>query len=226
MNKKSAFFLAILALMVALGAYESLFALPAITIFIRYFALIGFGLLCITLMIGPLSLYRPEAFNQLIKPRRALGIAAFLFIALHFILYFGSQGSWDLELTIDSIPLGGLMMASMGILLVLAITSSDYAIKQLGFANWKNIQRASYLVFVLSFIHFVQKANGLFVQTPSGKTFLNIGEALMIVLGVMTIALQIAGYFERKRRIGNAAALAAKDAEVKKVEEKERAETE
>jgi DMSO/TMAO reductase YedYZ heme-binding membrane subunit len=84
------------------------------------------------------------------------------------------------------------------ILLILTITSSDFAVKKLGPVWWKRVQQFNYFAFVLVFVHFIQRANGLFVQNGNG-TFVNIMEVSLVALGVITIGLQIVGFVTRKR---------------------------
>jgi DMSO/TMAO reductase YedYZ heme-binding membrane subunit len=64
----------------------------------------------------------------------------------------------------------------------------------MGFGKWKFVQRFVYLAFILSFLHFVLYTNGLFVPIQNGKIFVNLIEVGLILLGLLTILLQIGGF--------------------------------
>jgi DMSO/TMAO reductase YedYZ heme-binding membrane subunit len=197
MNKTSFFFLLILLMLAAVGAYQSLFPIPAQTSFDRFFALSGFILICISLLIGPLATVWPKSFALLIEPRRAVGIAAFLFCLVHMWIVVVVMFGVNIGLLIGNI--GNAIAIPAGILLfLLAITSSDYAIKLYGPGLWKTIQRFNYLIFVLTFVHFILRANGLFTSI-GGKTFVNLAEVFALLMGVVTVILQIAGFLTRRR---------------------------
>ena len=133
----------------------------------------GFLLICLSLILGPVSMI----FNiHLIEPRRAVGIAAFVFVLFHFI------GRIEL---ITTVP---ITIPTVAILVILTLTSSDYAIKILGPVLWKNIQRLTYLVFIFSAIHFLN--------------FSNYNPVELFVSGVviLTIILQVIGFFVRRAK--------------------------
>ena len=71
---------------------------------------------------------------------------------------------------------------------------------KIGFIKWKWIQRLVYIAFVLSFSHFVYSFNGFFIPLSGGKLFLNLAEVLMLILGLITILLQLAGFVKRIRQ--------------------------
>jgi DMSO/TMAO reductase YedYZ heme-binding membrane subunit len=198
MNKASFLFLLLIGAMALIGAYNALFPVPASTTFIRFFALSGFLLLCVSLMLGPLMILWPATFGQLIEPRRAIGIACFVFVSLHILLLLAARFGFDALATLASTnPL--ITVPATIILFVLAVTSSDFAVKTLGPGLWKNVQRFNYLAFVLSFAHFILFSNGLFIAV-SGKMFVNIAEVALVILGVLTVLLQVAGFMARKKK--------------------------
>ncbi len=86
MNKTDELFLAIIIVLAALAGYEALFPPPASTALIRFLALGGFFLVCAALSIGPLAVLSPKTFAAMMEPRRAVGIASFAFVLLHFLL--------------------------------------------------------------------------------------------------------------------------------------------
>ncbi|MFH0737058.1 MAG: hypothetical protein V1827_00705 [Candidatus Micrarchaeota archaeon] len=198
MNGPSFLFLLLFCAIALIGAYNALFPVDAATAMTRSFALSGFLLLCVSLMLGPLMLIRPDIFGQLIEPRRAIGIACFVFVLSHILILFSARFGFDIGPTIFSANPFIVIPATL-ILFVLTITSSDFAIKALGAGMWKNVQRFNYLAFVLIFAHFLLYSNGLFANVR-GTTFVNLSEAIMVLLGIATIVLQAAGIIIRKKK--------------------------
>jgi len=208
MNKPSFLFLLIIIALAVLGAYHALFPIPAEIAFTRFFALSGFMLICVSLLIGPLATIWPKSFALLIEPRRAVGIAAAAFAFIHILISLGLTFGWNLNVLLGT-PGFIVVVPATILLFVLAVTSADYAIKILGPGLWKNVQRFNYLVFILSFAHFILKSNGLFTALQ-GKTFVNLAEVFCILLGIVTVALQFAGFFtRRKMQAENRAKMAA-----------------
>jgi DMSO/TMAO reductase YedYZ heme-binding membrane subunit len=198
MNKTSFLFLLIIGAISLLGAYESLFPLPASTVFTRFFALSGYLLLCVSLIIGPLVALKPSEFGQLLEPRRAVGIACFVFVIAHVLLVFSNIYGWNVGIML-SVPSMPVAIIATIVLFILAATSADNAIRALGPLAWKNVQRLNYLAFLLSSIHFLTYETGLFVRV-NGKTFVNLAEVSLLLLGVVTVILQIAGFVTRRKK--------------------------
>jgi DMSO/TMAO reductase YedYZ heme-binding membrane subunit len=199
MQKPSFIFLLILGAVALLGAYQALFPIPAMTSFVRFFALSAYLLLCVSLIIGPLTIFWPQVFGQVVEPRRAVGIACFVFVALHGLLVIGIRYNWNLSPLVSGLGLIVTVPATI-VLLALTLTSSDYAVKMLGPVLWKNVQRFNYLAFVFSSVHFILLSNGLFTAV-NGKMFVNIAEVTLLILGLATVALQVAGFIVRRKRM-------------------------
>ncbi|MEW6748130.1 MAG: ferric reductase-like transmembrane domain-containing protein [Candidatus Micrarchaeota archaeon] len=193
MQKSSFLFLLIIIAVALIGAYQPLETSSGITGFIRFFALSSYFLICVSLVLGPLALFWPQTFGQTIEPRRAIGISAFAFALLHMLILV-ARVDGNVALLLNGIDAVVSITAAI-ILLVLTLTSSDYAVRTLGPGLWKNIQRFNYLAFVLVTVHFLLKANGLRLDG------LNISEAVLLVFGIATIFIQLAGFMERKARM-------------------------
>jgi len=201
MNKASLLYLILFGAIALIGAYEALFPLPASTTFTRFFALSAYLLLCVSLIIGPLVVLRPKEFGQLMEPRRAVGIACFIFVLLHVLLVISIRFGGNFGVIFSGANMWIATLAA-AILLALTITSSDYAIRKLGPAAWKNIQRLNYLAFALSSLHFISYATGLFVNV-NGNTFVNAAEVSLLLLGAVAVILQAAGFVARRKNKGN-----------------------
>lgn len=203
MNKVSAFFLVLLGAIALLAFYQAFFPMPASITIIRFSGLVGFFLLCIATIIGPLSVFWPKAYIQLVEPRRAVGIAAFAFMLAHVLLTVIITYGFDFASIFSDISLAIAMPAFL-IFLAMALTSSDWATRTLGSLNWKRLQQLVYIAFLLTFAHFLLKVQTLVVQTISGVTVYNVAQLSLIALGIITIALQLAGAYVRMKRKSSA----------------------
>lgn len=153
-------------------AFRLLLAVPAIIMFGRHLAGgggLGFLLqasgewaarfLVLTLAVTPLRLLMKQAGlgprwpMWLFKRRRDIGMAAFLYAALHLGTYIYRQSNINVilfDLPYTEYLLGWLALAG---LLVLALTSNDLAVHRLGLW-WKRLQRLVYLTALLVFLHW------------------------------------------------------------------------
>jgi sulfoxide reductase heme-binding subunit YedZ len=111
-------------------------------------------LLILSLACTPINLL--FGFKQVIRVRRALGLYAFMYVALHFLTFVGWDYGFDLDLLGPAIFEQRFVLAGFAaflLLLPLAITSTQSWQKRLG-KNWKRLQRLVYLVSVLAILHF------------------------------------------------------------------------
>lgn len=198
MKKTSWLLLITIFALALLAAYNGTLEQNGARTAIRFLALGGFFLLCLSLIMGPLAVLWPKMFIELIESRRAVGIGAFIFLSLHFILAFSLYFGWNFGFVTSDFALV-LATPGMLILFALTITSCDWAIQKLGMKNWKRVQYFIYLLFAISFAHFLLKASGpAFLPAPFPAW--NLAEATMVLLGIMAIILQIAGFLERQKR--------------------------
>ncbi|MFA5076959.1 MAG: ferric reductase-like transmembrane domain-containing protein [Candidatus Micrarchaeia archaeon] len=193
-----------------LAAYHALFPVPAAMVFTRFLGLAGFMVLCVALMLGPLSAISPATFGPLLMHRRAVGIAAFALVLAHFLVSFSLELGGNVGYVLAQAPLQ-LGAVAFAILTVLALISNDWAFRNV--PSWKGIQRLAYIAFVLSFGHFLLKASGMFVAVAGGKVFANAAELAMVALGMATILLQLVGFYIMGKRKSAKAAHAATEAQ-------------
>lgn len=116
-------------------------------------------LLWITLLISPLRVFFPQAvvLKRLSGHKRALGLGCFAYAFLHGGVYLLDRFDWgvvweDLGRLFIAVGAGGFL-----ILLGLALTSSNWAVRKLGGKRWKWGHRTIYLAAVLVFWHMVLK---------------------------------------------------------------------
>jgi len=110
--------------------------------------------LFLVLMVTPLAQLVPTLAPPLRSARRAIGVAAFLYAALHLALYLGVMGEMRAilaeALAIGIWP-GWLAFAAM---VPLALTSNDSALRAMG-RGWRRLHRLAYPAAVLTLLHWV-----------------------------------------------------------------------
>ena len=121
----------------------------------------GIYFLAATLTVTPL--YTISGWRDILKRRRALGLYAFMYISLHFLVFVGIDYGFLLSQVIDLI-LGKLylLVGTIALLLLipLAVTSFDYFIRSMG-KNWKRLHWLIYPAALISVLHYAlaQKGN-------------------------------------------------------------------
>lgn len=93
-----------------------------------------------------------------IRWRRLVGLFAFGYAALHFTVYAVLDQALDLPAVFEDIvkrPFIAVGFAALVLLVPLALTSNDRAVRKLGFVRWQRWHRLVYLASVLGVVHFV-----------------------------------------------------------------------
>jgi methionine sulfoxide reductase heme-binding subunit len=112
-------------------------------------------LLILSLACTPINILL--GFKQVLKVRRALGLYAFLYAAIHFLVFVGLDYGFDPDLlkqTLLDRRYALVGFAAFLILLPLAITSTKGWMKRLG-QVWKKLHQWVYLAALLVIVHFV-----------------------------------------------------------------------
>lgn len=136
---------------------------------LQHLGFVACVLLATVLTFTPLRVLFPASGVALAlnRHRRLVGVAAFAYGALHFIVHLGYEGGTD-PATLPEIfrtavkknfQLAGLI--TLAILAVLAFTSLNAFVRRLGARNWKNLHRLAYAAAALAAYH----------QAVSRKTF-------------------------------------------------------
>lgn len=115
---------------------------------------LGLQVLIVTLCITPLRWWGVN----LLKFRRALGLIGFMFITLHLltwsVLDLGLR--WSVILTdLTKRPYIIIGFAAFLLLIPLAVTSNNMAIKRLGAMRWKRLHWLAYPATLAGAVHFV-----------------------------------------------------------------------
>jgi len=143
-----------LAGLVAQTVYDQLGPNPAETL-IRATGDWTLRSLCVVLAVTPLR----HAFGwpELVRFRRLLGLLVFGYASLHLLCYAWFDMGFDLADTVQDItkrPFIWLGFSAFVILLALAATSFNRAMRWLGGKRWQQVHRGVYAVAVLAVLHF------------------------------------------------------------------------
>lgn len=163
------------------------------------------ALLALTLLMGPLKIFRKRRNPISSDLRRDTGIWAGIFALIHtaigqnvhlrgrpWLYYVYGPGSpHSFPLRHDLFGFSNYTGAVSCLLIaVLLATSNDYSLRALGTPRWKGLQRWNYAAFVLAAAHTIayqssEKKNAMFVN----------GAAVCMIL---VASFQLAGYLRRR----------------------------
>ena len=112
-------------------------------------------LLCATLAVTPLR--QLTGWHALARLRRMLGLFTFFYGVLHFLCFAWLDMGFELAAILKDIPKRPFILvgtAALVLMLPLAATSFNRAIKALGAARWQALHRLVYLTALLALLHF------------------------------------------------------------------------
>lgn len=111
--------------------------------------------LCITLTVTPLR--QATGWHALARLRRMLGLFTFFYGLLHFSSFAWLDMGLDLGLIVKDIAKRPFILvgsAALLLMLPLAATSFNRAIKAMGAARWQMLHKSVYAVVLLGLLHF------------------------------------------------------------------------
>lgn len=190
MKKVSLFYFLVILAIALILFYHAYQDLAPVTLIVRSFGLISYLLISISLLIGPLARIKPEIFVELIEPRRAIGVLAFVFASIHGFLVSSIYFNFDFLKISSQINLLAGQIA-LSIMTILAFTSLDYAVKKLGVNLWKLIHSFNFLVFILASFHFISKSNGLFTIFDGNLANINFVELFLVLIGLIVVIIRL-----------------------------------
>lgn len=115
----------------------------------------AFNCLLLTLCITPLRAC--TGAHWLTRLRRMLGLFSFFYALLHFLAFIGFDHAFDLNDIVRDIakrPFVTAGFAAFVILVPLAATSSQWAIRRLGGRRWQSLHRAIYPAAIIACLHY------------------------------------------------------------------------
>jgi sulfoxide reductase heme-binding subunit YedZ len=148
-------------------------------------------LLTISLAITPLRRLSPR-LGWLIKFRRLLGLFAFFYASLHLLTYVALYAGFDVNAMAADIAKRRYItvgVAAWLLLLPLAATSTNWAIRKLGGARWRNLHKLVYAAAVCGVIHYWWQVK------PGVRTPLTI----TVVLAALLLARPIQTWMQRRK---------------------------
>jgi sulfoxide reductase heme-binding subunit YedZ len=111
--------------------------------------------LCLTLAVTPLR--QITGWVAMARWRRMLGLYAFFYGLLHFLCYAWLDMGFDVADIVRDIPKRPFVLVgtlALLLMLPLAATSFNRAVKALGAARWRQLHRLVYGVALLGLLHF------------------------------------------------------------------------
>ena len=111
--------------------------------------------LCITLAVTPLRVLTGQP--ALLRFRRMLGLFAFFYVVLHFLSYAWLDMGFDLQAIVVDIPKRPFALVgflAFVLMIPLAATSFNRAIKALGAKRWQTLHKLVYAIVLLGLLHF------------------------------------------------------------------------
>ena len=111
--------------------------------------------LMVALAITPLRLLLNQPL--LTKYRRMLGLFAFFYGLVHFLVWFGIDREFDFPGMFEDVMKRKFVtvgMLSLLVMLALAITSTAGWVKRLGWKRWQNLHKLVYLAGIAAVVHY------------------------------------------------------------------------
>jgi ferredoxin-NADP reductase/DMSO/TMAO reductase YedYZ heme-binding membrane subunit len=146
---------AVPAILLTWDAFHGQLGANPVNFAIRTTGILSLIFLCLTLLVTPLG--RVTRQGWLGQFRRMLGLSAFYYAAAHFLIFFGFDRGGKVGDTISEILQRKYLMVGtvgLGLMIPLAVTSTDRMIRRIGGARWKQLHRLTYVVAIAAALHF------------------------------------------------------------------------
>jgi sulfoxide reductase heme-binding subunit YedZ len=148
-------------------------------------------LLTLTLAVTPVRRLSPR-LGWLIKFRRLLGLFAFFYATVHLLTYVALYSGFDVHAMLDDIAKRRFItmgVAAWLLLLPLALTSTNWAIRKMGGRNWNRLHKLVYVAALCGVIHYWWRVKSG-VLTPTRFT---------IVIAVLLLARPVQAWLQRRK---------------------------
>ena len=140
-------------------------------------------LLLVTLSVTPLRVL--SGWNPVIRLRRPLGLFAFFYACLHFLIWFVFYNLANLQYMLEDVaerPYITVGFTAFLILIPMAVTSTKGWIRRLG-KRWSRLHRGIYFAATLGVVHFY------WLVKADTRLPLLLGLCLLVLLGLRAPAL-------------------------------------
>lgn len=129
----------------------------------REYGEVALKLLVLGLVVTPL---RKHAGINLLKFRRAIGVTAFFFVLAHFLVFAildvqSLERVWTEVVKRPYVTVGTL---SFLMLIPLALTSNNAAVRRLGASSWRQLHKLTYPAAILGAVHYLWLVKGFQIE--------------------------------------------------------------
>lgn len=125
------------------------------------------GLFALQLLIAGLCVtpLRRFAGVNLIRFRRAIGVLAFTYVALHLLVWLVLDVQTPARIWADIVKRPYITIGMIGFLLMLplALTSNNLSVRRLG-SKWRQLHKLTYIAVLLGAVHFVMLSKGFQIE--------------------------------------------------------------
>jgi sulfoxide reductase heme-binding subunit YedZ len=150
-------------------------------------------ILCMTLAVTPVR--RLTGWNWLIKMRRMLGLTAYFYVCLHFLIFIWFDHAFDIESTWQDVltrPFIAVGLITLLILTPLALTSWNRMIRLMGGKRWQQLHYLIYIAVPLALLHFW--------WAKAGKNLLFKPTLFLIIIAALLVARLVYWYGKKVGR--------------------------
>ena len=99
---------------------------------------------------------------NLLKFRRVIGVLAFIYVALHLLVWLVLDVQIISEVIKDIYKRPYITIGMVGflVMLPLALTSNNWSVRKLGAGTWRRLHQLTYAAVLLGAAHFVMLSKG------------------------------------------------------------------
>ncbi len=120
----------------------------------------GLQMMIVTLLIRPIHRWTGV---RLIKFRRATGLLSFYYIVAHLFVFVALDYGWQVDRIVEEVikrPFITFGMLGFLVMVPLAVTSNNFAVRKIGPAGWSKIHRLVYLAAAAGAVHYLLIVKG------------------------------------------------------------------
>lgn len=202
------FYILVMSVVISIGEYWYISSISGsraemVYSLVQIYAFTAVTFLYLALLAGPFAkMTRFTWRGKFVHARRAIGVSAFFFAALHFrYAYFDILGG---PIGVFKLPFQSFFGVALGqtallILFLMAVTSFDKVIAKMTFPKWKRLHQCVYLAGLAIFLHV--SIMGSHFADKTGIIPLIYYTATAILVGIHLYGLYKKRKFEKPREI-------------------------
>jgi sulfoxide reductase heme-binding subunit YedZ len=140
-------------------------------------------MLLASLTITPLR--RVPGLSGMIRFRKMLGLFAFFYGTLHGLHYFWIDAQWNWQIIGEDLSIRRFFIAGMlgwTLMLPLALTSTNWAIRKMGGKRWQLLHRLAYVSAVAGVVHYFWQGKAALLPPMFYGIFLGMLLAYRVVV--------------------------------------------